>query len=190
MTFSLQKYWHDIVAPMVRQEPPPTVPQAVVLHEQQVLLVQRDTPRLWELPGGGILPGEHPETTVLREVQEETGVCVEIVELLGWYERTGFRAHRAPVYLCHPVGGHLRPQEEEAVTVRFFSLQALPRGLFPWYRPILHQDLVSLEPRPLQRTQHLGIGMVLRCLALDLGNRLQVGDTAPYGMSKKPTAPQ
>jgi 8-oxo-dGTP pyrophosphatase MutT (NUDIX family) len=142
-----------------------------------VLLVQRDNPLLWELPGGGILPGEHPETTLCREVQEETGVCVEIVELLGWYERTGFRAHRSPVYLCHPVGGQLRPQAEEAVMVRFFPLQALPRGLFPWYRPILQQDLVSPELHPLQRTQHLGIRMVLHCVALDLGNRWRVWDT-------------
>jgi 8-oxo-dGTP pyrophosphatase MutT (NUDIX family) len=35
-----------------------------------------------------MIPGETPEATAVREVQEETGVQVEIIELLGWYERT------------------------------------------------------------------------------------------------------
>jgi 8-oxo-dGTP pyrophosphatase MutT (NUDIX family) len=43
-----------------------------------------------------MMPGETPEATVVREVQEETGVQVKIIELLGWYERTGFRAHLSP----------------------------------------------------------------------------------------------
>src|SRR5262245_55328788 len=71
-----QKYWHDLLLPVLRQDRPPIVPQAIVLQDQQVLLVQRDTPRFWELPGGSMIPGETPEATVAREVQEETGVHV------------------------------------------------------------------------------------------------------------------
>jgi 8-oxo-dGTP diphosphatase len=28
----------------------------------------------WTMPGGGLLPGEHPERAVLRELEEETGL--------------------------------------------------------------------------------------------------------------------
>jgi NUDIX domain-containing protein len=90
MPIKLQKYWSDIVGPILRRENPPTVPQAVILYDQQVLLVKRDNPSLWELPGGEILPGETPEEAIHREVYEETGINVEIIELLGWYKRTGF----------------------------------------------------------------------------------------------------
>ena len=94
MPLQLHKYWHDLLIPVLRHDRPPTVPQAIVLLGQQVLLVQRDNPRFWELPGGGMAPGETAEETVVREVQEETGVRVEIVELLGWYERTGWNRPR------------------------------------------------------------------------------------------------
>jgi ADP-ribose pyrophosphatase YjhB (NUDIX family) len=172
MGIRLHKYWYDVLLPIVRREHPPTIPQAVVLQQQQVLLVKRDNPPLWELPGGGMLPGELPEETIVREVYEETGTVVEIVELLGWYERTGFRAHCSPVYICHPTGGCLRPHSDEAITVRYFPLHALPRGLFPWFRGLLQHDVRGSTPRPLQRTQHVGVWTLFHCLALDLGGRL------------------
>ena len=176
MAIRLRKYWSDILRPIICREQPPTIPQAVVLQEQQVLLVKRDNPALWELPGGGMLPGESADVAIVREVAEETGITVEVVELLGWYERTGFRAHCAPVYVCRPTGGALRPHAEEATTVRYFSMQHLPRGLFPWYRPILQQDIPSTTLRPLRRTQHIGVQTLFHCLALDLGGRLGLLD--------------
>jgi len=120
MRFQLHKYWRDLLMPVLRQEQPPTVPQAIVLQDQQVLLVQRDHPRFWELPGGGMAPGETPEETVVREVWEETSVRVEVVELLGWYERTGFRAHCAPVYVCRPHSGPPQAQDADTVQARYF----------------------------------------------------------------------
>jgi 8-oxo-dGTP pyrophosphatase MutT (NUDIX family) len=172
MTMQLHKYWHDIILPIIRREVPPTIPQAVVLHDNQVLLVKRDSPALWELPGGKMLPDESPERAVVREVYEETGIHVDISELLGWYERTGFRAHHAPVYLCRQTGGRLQPQLNETTQVRYFALQALPHGMFPWYRELLLQDCGSAAQKPLRRVQHLGIRTVLHCLYLDIAGRL------------------
>ncbi len=108
MRTRLWKYWRDLLWPALRREAPPLVPQAIVLHQQHVLLVKRDIPALWELPGGGMQDDETPEETVVREVQEETGLQVRIETLLGWYKRTGFRAHLSPVFLCGPTGGRLR----------------------------------------------------------------------------------
>lgn len=48
---------------------------------REILLVQhrrKDGTSYWQLPGGGVLPGEMLETAVLRELYEETGLtgCV------------------------------------------------------------------------------------------------------------------
>ena len=40
-------------------------------------------PGVWALPKGLIGPGERPEETAAREVQEETGVAAELGEKLG-----------------------------------------------------------------------------------------------------------
>ena len=48
----------------------------------------------WLLPGGGVHRGEKPETAILRELSEETGITLEPtqVTLLGKYTQTkGFR---------------------------------------------------------------------------------------------------
>lgn len=41
-----------------------------------------DGTEYWQLPGGGILPGESPEAAALRELHEETNLAGHIVRLL------------------------------------------------------------------------------------------------------------
>jgi ADP-ribose pyrophosphatase YjhB (NUDIX family) len=58
----------------------------VLIKDGRIVLVRSSNPRhdppLWWLPGGGIDFGEAPETTVLREFREETGLDVDTPELL------------------------------------------------------------------------------------------------------------
>ncbi len=52
----------------------------IVIHEDKILLIKESGK--YHLPGGGIDLGENPETAVLREVTEETGVTVGNTRLL------------------------------------------------------------------------------------------------------------
>ena len=59
---------------------------AIVVGSQGVLLARRDKDPgqgLWSIPGGGVELGETQETSVLREVEEETGVKCEVVDFVS-----------------------------------------------------------------------------------------------------------
>jgi 8-oxo-dGTP diphosphatase len=55
-----------------------------------VLLCQQSQGhRLWGLPGGKIRPGESPVHAAIRDIREETGAEIGIVDLVGIYTLTG-----------------------------------------------------------------------------------------------------
>lgn len=94
---------------------------AVVVDQDRVLLVQRGREPLqgkWSLPGGVLEVGESLTAGVVREVQEETGLVVESVELIELIDRIvkdpvseggSVRYHYVIAdYLCRVVGGVLQ----------------------------------------------------------------------------------
>jgi ADP-ribose pyrophosphatase YjhB (NUDIX family) len=59
---------------------------AIVVGSKGVLLARRDKDPgtgLWSIPGGGVELGETQETSLIREVEEETGVQCEIVDFVS-----------------------------------------------------------------------------------------------------------
>jgi mutator protein MutT len=90
---------------------------AVVVEEGRVLLVRRGTEPLkgeWSLPGGVLELGESLLDGVVREVQEETGLTVEpleLIELLDRIHRIDERVRYHYViadYLCRVTSGELK----------------------------------------------------------------------------------
>lgn len=63
----------------------PSVTAIVRNDADELLLVHKTDNDLWALPGGGVDPGESVVQAVVREVKEETGLDVEVVELSGVY---------------------------------------------------------------------------------------------------------
>jgi ADP-ribose pyrophosphatase YjhB (NUDIX family) len=112
---------------------------------------------------------------VCREVEEETGVEVEVEHLVGEYTRTGFRPHTARVWRCRAVGGEARPSPETPA-VAWFPVDALPATLFPWYRQPLADATADLRG-PVHRLEHWGAAAVLAGLWIDLRMRAS-GDRA------------
>ncbi|GAB4566101.1 MAG: hypothetical protein Kow0047_17240 [Anaerolineae bacterium] len=149
----LHTLWRFYIQPtLFQQTRRHVVVQGVVISEGRVLLVKRTSPRAWELPGGGMDPGETPDAAVVREVREETGIQVKIVRPLGTYQRLGFRPHDGIVFVCRPMAGQPRVGEE-TVAVRYFPTDRLPLGLLPWYRRVIRDALAAepSEPPPVRR---------------------------------------
>ena len=55
----------------------------IILNEQNEMLLQHRSDGGWGLPGGIMELGESMEETARREVQEETGLVVGELELMG-----------------------------------------------------------------------------------------------------------
>ena len=95
---------------------------AVVLEARRVLLVERgQEPHkgLWSLPGGVLELGERLADGLRREVREETGLEIRLLELVEVFERIlpdgegRSEYHYVLIdYLCEKAGGKLCPGDD------------------------------------------------------------------------------
>ncbi|HEY1390137.1 MAG TPA: NUDIX domain-containing protein [Ktedonobacterales bacterium] len=107
----------------------------VVIDAGRVLLAQREDLHVWALPGGMIEPGETAAEAAIREVEEETGIRVELLALVGLYARPEWIGDdHCAIFAARPLGGVLKPQDGEAVDVAYFAADALPERLVWWHR--------------------------------------------------------
>jgi ADP-ribose pyrophosphatase YjhB (NUDIX family) len=64
--------------------------KALIRRDDQVLLARLSAQAVetgrWTLPGGGVDHGESPETALVREVSEETGLTATVRSLLGVHD--------------------------------------------------------------------------------------------------------
>lgn len=105
----------------------------VIFRENKVLLVKRKyEPRKggWTLPAGFMENDESPEDCTKRELEEETGLKVEVKDLFGVYEAGDDPRTKVVLILYNVkvVGGELKPGDD-ASDIGFFSHQKLPANI-------------------------------------------------------------
>ena len=81
-------------------------------------------PLKWEFPGGKIDPGESPQECLVRELQEELRICVQVEHQLpvSTYHYPSVTVTLHP-FVCTMAAGHPDPQEHDTIT--WFALEAL-----------------------------------------------------------------
>src|ERR1700722_8597868 len=107
---------------------------ALVDADKRVLIAQRPPGKtmagLWEFPGGKLEPGERPEQTLIRELQEEIGITVKEACLAP----LTFATHAyedfhllMPLYICRRWEGFVASREGQALKwVRAKELRNYP----------------------------------------------------------------
>ena len=106
---------------------------AVVVRDDEVLLVRRSDNGHWSPVTGIVDPGEHPAVTAVREVLEETGVACTVEALVSVsvtepvVHVNGDRAQYVDhTFLCRYAGGEPHPADDESTHAGWTSLGDLP----------------------------------------------------------------
>ena len=107
---------------------------AIIINDQgYILLHLRSDNHLWSLPGGTMEIGESIRQTIVREVQEETGLHVEPERILGVYSdpkhvveyaNGEIRQEFSICFFCSIIGGNLHPSNE-STALAFFAPQSI-----------------------------------------------------------------
>ncbi|WP_034256659.1 NUDIX hydrolase [Adhaeribacter aquaticus] len=115
----------------VGYQTPKTDVRAVVFKEGKILMVREKVDNCWALPGGWADVGYSPGEVAVKETQEEAGLEVKAVKLLGVFDKK-FHAYPPTPYhtyklfiLCEIIGGTLQ-QGSETLDAQFFKRDALP----------------------------------------------------------------
>jgi len=109
-------------------------PTADIIIEQGkgiVLILRRNKPQQWAIPGGYCDYGESLEQAAVREAKEETGLTVELIEQFHTYSdpRRDPRQHNiTTVYIGRAIGGSLQAQDD-AQDIGVFTEADLPAEL-------------------------------------------------------------
>jgi 8-oxo-dGTP diphosphatase len=107
---------------------------ALIDADGRVLIAQRPADKqmggLWEFPGGKMEPGERPEETLIRELQEELGIEVKAPCLapltFASYPYDTFHL-LMPLYVCRRWEGFVQAREHQALKwVRARELKDYP----------------------------------------------------------------
>lgn len=148
-------------------------------REGRVFLVNSEDPIAprkrpwWEIPGGGVSPGESSEDACARELYEETGITDFEMGPCIWTQHVQFEFggyffdSRERIHVAWCDGGEFRPAHLEALEAaaflgaRWWRLDellasdepVLPERLREFLPPIVSGDLppepVDISPRPI-----------------------------------------
>ncbi|GMK39575.1 NUDIX hydrolase [Paenibacillus sp. CCS19] len=94
---------------------------AIVLNDNNELLLIKGPRRGWEMPGGQVEVGESISKAAIRETKEEAGIDIEIVRFCGIFQNLGNSICNT-LFLAKPIGGELTPSVE-SLEVGFFPLE-------------------------------------------------------------------
>ena len=133
---------------------------ALIFDEGRILLAHRRDIDWWNLPGGGMEVGETVDEALHREVFEETGLEVEIEQLVGVYSKPQ-KQEVVFTFRCHVTGG-VPSATEETRECRFFAPDNLPANTLPKHRQrvedaVLHQERAVLRAQRTSSEEDQGL---------------------------------
>ena len=124
----------------------------VVDSENRLLLQLRADNNCWGLPGGSMELGESLEEVAKRELYEECNLTANQLTFLNIFSGEQYY-YQYPhgdeifnviaTFVCEDYEGELRADNDEVLSLQFFSIDDLPSNLNPPEIPIIHEYIQS-----------------------------------------------
>ncbi|MFF2082848.1 NUDIX hydrolase [Nocardia sp. NPDC058176] len=147
-------YFHDPAAP--RPNTIKVAVSAVILDDSgRILMIRRTDNDRYAIPGGGLEAGETVSEAVVREVLEETGISVEVTELVGVfsnpdhviaYDDGEVRQEFSICFRALPTGGTLRTSDESKEVLWVTPAEAESLDIHPSIKLRITRGLESGTP--------------------------------------------
>lgn len=117
-------------------------------QNDKYLLVQEAQPRaygLWNVPAGHVDKGETLEGAAVREVREESGYDVKLIEEIALIHETAPQSVKH-IYSAEITGGELIPQEGEILDAQWLAFDEIKelnknnKLRKPWVWEVIEKD--------------------------------------------------
>jgi 8-oxo-dGTP diphosphatase len=103
-----------------------------IIQNSKVLLAKRAIEPFkgwWDSIGGFMEIEESPQETALREVKEETGLDIELIEIIGTTKDQYNDEHIVPIsFIGRIISGVPKPADD-VEKLRWFSIDRLPKNI-------------------------------------------------------------
>ena len=131
----------------------PSVCAVIINDKNKILLEQRSDNLLWGLPGGGVEIGEAVTQALHREVMEETGLKIKIINLLGIYSDPdnhsimsypdgGLVQYVSITFNCKPISKNIKISNE-SIDLKFFEIDKLPDNLMTGHKSRINDSITD-----------------------------------------------
>jgi 8-oxo-dGTP diphosphatase len=114
---------------------------AIVVNDNNEILLINGPRRGWEMPGGQVEEGESLSQAAIRETKEESGIDIEIIKFCGIFQNVGNSINT--LFLAKPIGGEPIRTSESLESAFFPIVEALNKVKWKDFRQRIEYCLRS-----------------------------------------------
>lgn len=130
------------------RNPFPTVDIIIELGGGIVLIMRKNPPFGWAIPGGFVDYGESLEAAAVREAKEETSLDVKLISQLGAYSDPGRDPRKHTISVVFLAKGDGQPKAaDDARDIAIFDRETLPEQLAFDHKRILEDYFERCSPK-------------------------------------------